>query len=751
MKIYHIMCGFTMALLLLPIRLAHAENPDLNTLIGDTAISAAAYTTTSGSDGTSGAASPGNLGIGTSVGDYGVKFGNKNAYVIAGRGICSTQRGSNNNGAWSKPTTFDTLTDETGQKGANYCYCNFTQYKKPSTESWRRLIGPYMYVYEAKDEGSCGETCAANCVSYLDKETAYRTAMFDAYAPAESSSTCTPDLSSIIGDAEPTVTACIDYTGHSSGCKGDPADYGVTYNSGFAVDFGKIGYITGLSRCSKTAGTSSGATVADLTDETGQNGAEYCWCNITTYGKTRMTGPWAYGGDTYSIGENCAVGCSGLCVKAMTMSSDFRYALFGATCGTDVGPLNTAIGNAAAFDGGATTAGGGWATTPPKNEYHIAGKPLAFAVNYAKDKTEVGIIRGRGRCSRTPGDNNNGTWINPTTFDTLADETGNEDANYCYCRLDDYSPDFKGLQTFKNKPLVGPWVYLDVDKPLVCASSCASWCASELSLAANNGKAIGDEVNPFRLAMFYEYGLLAPMTTQTYVDDTFNAKQAKITTTGTDKLMLYGANAGALLTRDIVTTLGSNAYATTVPAVGAVVTGLNTKQNALNGTNGWVATGTGTAGEFGEKPVYTPLVSNYTDALVPASTLNSVVTAAAESELSCTQYVSGAAETPANCLLWGIAGAPNLGIFTTCARTGTYCDASSDCCNSATCTNHTCAACRGASEECAVHSDCCPGFYCDTAKPRRCIACKNINTRCNSNEQCCSGLCENGICAFEKL
>ena len=553
-----------------------------------------------------------------------------------------------------------------------------------------------------------------------------------------------PDLNTLIGDAEHTVTACIDYTGDSSGCKGTPSDYGVTYNSGFAVDFDKSGYITGLSRCSKTAGTSIGTTVSDLTDETGQNGANYCWCNITTYGKTRMTGPWAYLGGT---GKDCRMDCSKGCATVMSSDSAVRSVLFGSTCGTPVGPLAMAIGNAAASDDGATDAGGEWASTP-KLEYHIAGKPLAFAVNYAKDKTEVGIIRGRGRCNRTPGDNNNDTWINPTTFDTLADETGDKDANYCYCRLDDYSPDFKGLQTFKNKPLVGPWVYLNEDKPLVCASSCASWCASELSLDVNNGKAIGDEVNPFRLAMFYEYGFVAPMTTQTYVDDTFNAKQAKITTTGTDKLMLYGANAGALLTRDIVTTLGSNAYA--VPVVGAVVTGLNIKQNALNGTDGWVATGTGTAGEFGEKPVY-GLLTRYTDALIPASTLNSVVTDAAESELSCTQYVSGAAETPANCLLWGIADATNLDMLTTCARTGTYCDASSDCCDSATCINHTCDACSGADEECTAHSDCCSGFYCSSGKIRSCIACKSFNTSCSFNEQCCSGLCERGICAIKKV
>ena len=177
------------------------------------------------------------------------------------------------------------------------------------------------------------------------------------------------------------------------------------------------------------------------------------------------------------------------------------------------------------------------------------------------------------------------------------------------------------------------------------------------------------------------------VTTQTYVGRIFDALQPKITTTGVNKLMLYGGTAGAILARDIVTTLGNNTNATTVSTTGAVVTGAGTKQDALNGTNGWVATGTSDPVVFGQKPVYDPSSSDLNAgsiyALTPAQTINVAATDGANSELVCARYVANAAPTPANCLLWKLApydvgGAAMPDLKRGFAAVGEYCTQDTD-------------------------------------------------------------------------
>lgn len=262
----------------------------------------------------------------------------------------------------------------------------------------------------------------------------------------------------------------------------------------------------------------------------------------------------------------------------------------------------------------------------------------SFVVDYGNS----GVVRGHGRCSTRAGTN---PWINGTYetisgnfVETLTDETGQSGAQYCYCGLDSYTPLNGGGQS-----LSGPWVfnddYGDAD---FCADICSWGCASIL---------VNDNENSlmFRAAMFNAYAPpfngISSVTTQTYVDNALNGKQAKITTTGTNKLMTYGASTGATPgSRDIVSTLGTSTTATTVPEVGPIVTGLNGKQNTVNGTANYVMTGTGTAGTLGEKPVYSATI-NYTNALVTAQTINTAAATAANSELSCIDN---------DCLLWQI-------------------------------------------------------------------------------------------------
>ena len=72
------------------------------------------------------------------------------------------------------------------------------------------------------------------------------------------------------------------------------------------------------------------------------------------------------------------------------------------------------------------------------------------------------------------------------------------------------------------------------------------------------------------------------VTTQGYVDNAVATKQDKLSGTS-GYAVTYGSSAGATDERQIVTSLGSDTTATTLPTTGAVVAGLNAKQNTLNG------------------------------------------------------------------------------------------------------------------------------------------------------------------------
>ena len=123
-------------------------------------------------------------------------------------------------------------------------------------------------------------------------------------------------------------------------------------------------------------------------------------------------------------------------------------------------------------------------------------------------------------------------------------------------------------------------------------------------------------------------------TSKKFVDDALAQKQPKFDGLGNDKLMLYSNTTdGVVASRDIVTTLGNSTSDTSVPTVGAINTGLNTKQDMLNGDAGWVAENTGIAGAVVQKPVYSA-TNNYSNALVEVETLNNAVINAVNSELT---------------------------------------------------------------------------------------------------------------------
>ncbi len=138
------------------------------------------------------------------------------------------------------------------------------------------------------------------------------------------------------------------------------------------------------------------------------------------------------------------------------------------------------------------------------------------------------------------------------------------------------------------------------------------------------------------------------VTSKKYVDDLMSGYQGKLPGSGANKLMIYDDEAG-IGEKSIEATLGENA--TSVPTVGAVKTGLDGKQDTINGVAGYVMTGTGTPGEVGEKPIYSAN-TNYTDSLVTAETVNSGVINAVNSSLI---QVNATGDQDPNGTLWQIA------------------------------------------------------------------------------------------------
>ena len=142
------------------------------------------------------------------------------------------------------------------------------------------------------------------------------------------------------------------------------------------------------------------------------------------------------------------------------------------------------------------------------------------------------------------------------------------------------------------------------------------------------------------------------VTSKKYVDDFMTGYQNKIPGSGTNKLMIYDSNeSDGINQKAIVSSLGENTSATNVPNVGAVLDGLDGKQETFNGTAGYVMTGTGTAGNVGERAIY-GTTTRYEDSLVTAESVNSGVINAVNNSL---RRVNANGEPDDNGTLWQIA------------------------------------------------------------------------------------------------
>ena len=140
------------------------------------------------------------------------------------------------------------------------------------------------------------------------------------------------------------------------------------------------------------------------------------------------------------------------------------------------------------------------------------------------------------------------------------------------------------------------------------------------------------------------------VTSKKYVDDQIATKQPILNANGTDlrnNVVMYTNQAGEVTSKPISATLSGTGIDNNLPTVGAVNTGLATKQDELSGTSN--------AGTLGEHAVYkttTTYDTTNAGALVEANHANSAIAKGLNEHLTCAP--NGIDPVSNNCWLWQI-------------------------------------------------------------------------------------------------
>ncbi len=148
------------------------------------------------------------------------------------------------------------------------------------------------------------------------------------------------------------------------------------------------------------------------------------------------------------------------------------------------------------------------------------------------------------------------------------------------------------------------------------------------------------------------------VTSKKYVDDQIATKQEILNKDGdnlSNNVVMYTDQAGEVTSKPISATLSGNGIDDNLPTVGAVNTGLATKQDELSGTSGNVVTYTSNAGTLGEHAVYkttTTYDTTNAGALVEANHANSAIAKGLNEHLTCAP--NGIDPVSNNCWLWQI-------------------------------------------------------------------------------------------------
>ena len=208
------------------------------------------------------------------------------------------------------------------------------------------------------------------------------------------------NIATTIGNTAGTSAAYIDGSNNftEDDANNGMAFYGLTNNdtNAFAVNFGNLGVIRGHAACSNTPGTavidganSSFSTEQSITDETGEPGAQFCWCHIDGYTRNdgtpeSVSSVWVYRSDidqeTY-CSNLCAGSCSGYLQEAWPAVLVFRSTILdsisqiAASCDANTITINWTGASASAIsdnNAGSVTYGGDIRT--PKSATPIPGK-----------------------------------------------------------------------------------------------------------------------------------------------------------------------------------------------------------------------------------------------------------------------------------------------------------------------------------------------------------------------------------------
>ncbi|MCR4918142.1 MAG: hypothetical protein K5912_04355 [Alphaproteobacteria bacterium] len=100
---------------------------------------------------------------------------------------------------------------------------------------------------------------------------------------------------------------------------------------------------------------------------------------------------------------------------------------------------------------------------------------------FAVDYTGIGRLKGRAVCNTAVGDDNGGTYSNPTVYDSLSNMP--DVGTNCYCKVDSFIPDGGVEQSTPSK-----WVYHSQHSSYSdCAhlNRCANYCAMQLEFASS--------------------------------------------------------------------------------------------------------------------------------------------------------------------------------------------------------------------------------------------------------------------------
>ena len=124
--------------------------------------------------------------------------------------------------------------------------------------------------------------------------------------------------------------------------------YGISDKNSFAVDYAGKGILTGHGRCSTQAGvrefdsstnTAGEITIVNtLTDETGQEGAQYCYCQVDGFTPTGgdkvivTSAPWVFFNNSWSA-DDCAANCAFYCAYFLRIDEVSALAFRGAVVG----------------------------------------------------------------------------------------------------------------------------------------------------------------------------------------------------------------------------------------------------------------------------------------------------------------------------------------------------------------------------------------------------------------------------------